>query len=370
MVRPLPLVALTITIACALLAGCSDASAPDDTLQVPAVYPNTDFQVNATTQLMLLDRLTQLVNVMKEGRQGAKVEVSAMRQHFGILSGYTSVYGATVFDAIDELAKASGGTYDPLKAPSENGEGGVYGGRLFDENGLEQEQQIEKGLYAAMCYLHAQAIMQQKEITPADIDEVVAIFGAMPAFPNSDAVSVDPDRYSAKYAARRDKNDGKGFYTQFSSNARKARAAAADPITYQRQLQDAMLAMRQACERSQMATVVNYLYATVSKLSQTTVTDADRAGAMHDLSEAIGFIRGWKGLPTATRQVTDAQIESLLTLMKAPSSGPVRCYEFWQQPASTLADLDRATLEIKSIYGFTDADMMDFRQNWVSVQQR
>jgi hypothetical protein len=355
----------------AVLSACDSSSTNPDPLVIPTSYPSDGFQQNAQTELEVLTHLQNLTDLMQIGRSGSAVAHADLVTAMAPLRPVTVPSFQSLADVYAlELAGASGGTYDPTKAPSQNGQGGVYGGYLFDEHGVELEQLIEKGLYASMCYNHAVQVMKNSSLTIPQLDAVVAIFGATPAFANSDDATTNKDRFAAKYAARRDKNDGTGSYTRFRDGALLAHGAitaGADYVTRQR---EGLTVMRRNWERSQMATVINYLYATIDKLSQTTVSDADRASAMHAFSEAVGFMLGFRGLEQGVTVITAEQVDALLTEMRTPPTGAWTPYLFWQNPSETLPELQAVMATIQEIYGFTSAEMESFRYNWVAVQGR
>lgn len=354
-----------------MLSACDTNSTNPDSLVVPTTYPGEQFTVNAATELTVLDNLQALVDLMQTGRSGGAVSHGELVAAMAPLRSAIAPSFQTLADVYAlELAASSGGTYDPAKAPSENGQGGVYGGYLFDEHGIELEQLIEKGLFASMCYNHAIQLMKNSSLTIPQLDAVVAIFGATPAFVNSDAAAVNRDRFAAKYAARRDKNDGTGPYTRFRDGALLAHGAITAGATYLTRQREGLTVMRQNWERSQMATVVNYLYTTIEKLSKTTVSDDDRAAAMHAFSEAVGFMLGFRGLEQGVSVITAEQVDVLLTEMRTPPTGAWTPYLFWQNPSETLPELQAVMATIQQIYGFSSAEMESFRYNWVSVQGR
>ncbi|MBU3742325.1 MAG: DUF4856 domain-containing protein, partial [Candidatus Kapabacteria bacterium] len=277
-------------------------------------------------------------------------------------------YADVVTAALPELAKASGGTYDPRRPVAENGQGGVYGSYLFDETGLEYEQVVDKGLYGAMLYAKAAKLMQTAA-TSADVDRILALFGADPAFPNSDKAAA-PDRFAAAYAARRDKNDGKGMYTTITRALRTAKAAAAKGSDHDAEKMAAFTTIRSTWERALMATALNYLQSTVQTIASTNPTDADLAAALHAHSEAVGFVMGLMAVDAGDRIITDAAARDVLAKLQIPTQGPGTSYRMITEPVSTVTDLQAAITIIANVYGFSAADVEDFRNNWVNVQGR
>ena len=343
------------------------------TLEVPTAYESTNYQSNANTELTLRSDLSNLVSKMQVGRTGATVNESELLAVFNegnpsLKSITTLYYAEKVSNWLKELAKASGGTFDPTTAPA--GEGGVYGGYLFDEHGLELEQVVEKGLFGAALYNHALTIIKSDNIMASDIDRLIAIYGAHPSFRNSDEAEQNKDLFSAKYAARRDKNDGKGFYTSIKTSLITAKTAIEKGKNYNQERDKALSDFRYNWERSNMATVINYLLGTISKLNKSNTTDAEKASALHSYSEAVGFMHGWKGISQNDKAISDAEIDQILELMNAPADGNITSYKFVTEPFTQLPKLQLVIDNLKQIYKFTEQDIIDFEYNWVSEQGR
>ncbi len=363
---------LSLTIAAVFAAGgCSTSTDPVAPLVVPEMYDSTSYAANTVEQYQLRNAITALTNLMKTGRtSGTVVDRSALESLWLAVRGNTNVYYQPfVTQYLDSLSQASGKTYSWDTPPTSSGVGGTYGGYLFSNTGLEMEQMVEKGLFSAALY-HQATLIMQRTLTPASVDQLVALFGAHPLFPNTDKATVNPDRYAAAYAARRDQNDGNGLYTTFKKAAIKLQAAVKAGGAYENERNEALSALRAAWEKAIMATVINYTYAVVDGLSATTVTDQSRASAMHAYGECVGFLHGWKGVSQKSRRITDAQIDALLGYLFAPAAGPWQCYLFWQQPVVFLPRVVEARKSLQALYGFTDVEMESFRTNWVNAQNR
>lgn len=342
-------------------------------LEVPTTYESANYESNASTELAVRSNLSTLVSKMQVGRTGATVSESELLTAFNaenpsLKSITTSYYAEKTPNWLADLAKASGGTFNPSTAPA--GNGGVYGGYLFDKNGLEVEQVVEKGLFGAALYNHALTIIKSDNITASDIDRLVAIFGAHPSFKNSDVAEQNKDIFSAKYAARRDKNDGKGLYTSIKTNLITAKAALEKGQNYNQERDKALSDFRYNWEKSNMATVVNYLLGTISKLNKSAATDADKSSALHSYSEAVGLVHGWKGVAQNDKAISDAEIDQILELMNAPANGTITSYTFVTDSFNQLPKLQSAIDKLKQIYKFTEQDIIDFEYNWVSEQGR
>jgi ribosomal protein L20 len=343
------------------------------TLEVPTTYESTNYESNASTELAVRSNLSALVSKMQVGRTGTKVSESELLALFNaanpsLKSITTSYYAEKTPVWLAELAKASGGTFNPTTAPA--GNGGVYGGYLFDENGLEMEQVVEKGLFGAALYNHALTVIKSNTIAASDIDRLVAIFGAHPSFQNSDAVAQNKDVFSAKYAARRDKNDGKGFYTSIKTNLITAKTAIEKGQNYNQDRDKALSDFRYNWEKSNMATVINYLSFTISKLNKSNATDTDKASALHAYGEAVGLVHGWKGVSANDKAISDAELDQILELMNVPKNGAATSYKFVTEPFTQLPKLQSAIDKLKEIYKFSTQEIIDFDYNWVNEQGR
>lgn len=362
---------ITLAIAALTLTSCSDTTDPVPSLTVPTQYDSASYATNTVADYQLRSNMTTLTNLMKTGRvAGTTVDAGALTAAYAPIRPLTGAYYAPLVDGyLATLARVSGKLHNWQAAPTASDAGGAYGGYLFDEYGVEMEQLVEKGLFTASMYVQATTVMSAP-LTSASVDRIVALFGAHPLFPNSDKAATNADRFSAAYAARRDQNDGKGFYTRFRDQAIRLQAAVKAGANYTADRDAAAAALRDIWERAIMATAINYTYAVVDGLSATTVTDAQRGSAMHAYGECVGFLHGWKAVPQSMRRITDAQIDALLVLLNVPVNGTWTPQVFWQNPATSLTRVIEARNNIRSIYSFSDAEMESFKTNWVNAQNR
>lgn len=366
------LLGLLAVVAAVLFVGCSDSTTtPDDTLQIPTTYDSTNWTVNTADQYMIRSKVSELLTLIKTAR---KQEVTITRdQLFAIYNTIETYVNPADRDRlrgfIEAAAVASGNAYDWNASPSANGNGGVYNGQLFDMYGRDLVEFQEKGLFTSLFYYQAMLLMKG-EVTPAVVDQIVALFGANPSFPNGSTTAAQRDAFAAGYAARRDKNDGNGFYSQFKKAALKARAAAANPAKYGAQLTSALQDMCVVWERSMMATAVNYAYATITTLTASELDDAKRAGALHTYGECAGITEGWQVVNSTDRVMPHSTLLQLLAMLRIPYQTTPECYLLWQQTAANIQSLEDYTKQVQVVYGFTDAEMTDFKSNWVTLQGR
>ncbi len=368
-----------LIITSVLLFSCNDNGddiRPD--LQIPTSYDGANFASSTTVQRAVLTQLSALTVEMQKGRRGEKVTKETLENLFKAgspsVEAVTTPYYASLINGtgawLDELAKASGGTVYTPGTPL--GEGGTLGGYLFDENGLELEQMVEKGLFGAALYNHATTLFSTG-MTPQEVDQVLAVFGATPAFSNSSSNNVAADvrdRFMANYAARRDKNDGNGLYSQIKAAFLKLQAAAKAGQEYQTEKSEAIDDVKLIWEKANAATIINYCHTTISKLSATNPSSEDIGAGLHAYGEAVGFIHGWRTIPQQDKRITDAQIDAILVLLNAPHNGTATSYKFVTDPVNELPKLTQVIDQLKSIYQFSDQEIEDFKKNWVSEQGR
>jgi hypothetical protein len=348
-----------------------------DPLVVPSAYDGTNYTANTEAEYNLRSLFKVLVSEMQKGRtEGTTLTYDVLKlfytQGSPSLMNITTPYYSALIEPQDgylyELAKGSGALYVP---GTPIGQGGTFNGYLFDENGTEMEQLVDKGLYGAALYHYAWNLMQS-EVGSAEVDQLVAIFGAHPSFPNTPTATKTayPDVYMANYAARRDKNDGSGLYSQIQNAFIRLQAAVQAGADYNQERDQALAEIRLLWEKVNYATVVNYCHSIISLLSATNPSAVDQAKALHALGECIGFVHGWRGLPAGSKQFTDAEIDELLALLNNPVGGASASYLFVTDPVNELGKLTQLIQKVQVKFGFTDQEIIDFKTNWVSAQGR
>lgn len=339
------------------LVGCSD-----DTVQpyeISNTYDSLGYTSATLSEQDLIKSHIDFVNLLKTGRiNGTIIEYSsalaAMQFHLPESSDSLKVSFPLL---LQELSKASGGTYDPFSA--NQGQGGTYGEYLFDENGLEIEQILDKTAFMGLFYHKAAKLPITNELP----HKLTALFGASPRFSNSNIAVDSPDILSAGYAARRDKNDGKGIYTEFKQSVIAIQGFQKRDSQPANDLLNARKRSLLAWEKAIMSTVVHYCFSAHAKLIGTNPTANDNGAALHAIAENIGFIIGLKAV--SEKKITNAQIDQLFALFKANKPSVFVTDAFTNAP-----DLLEAITMIKTIYGFTDQEIEDFKVNWVTIQNR
>jgi len=373
----LPLVALVFCISACKNKNTIPGSPTNPSLNIPATYDTVGYFNNTQDPQAARLRMKEMGTVMKKGDTLANLLVlgdllTAFQSGNPSLSGISTqdyvsnITGSTGW--FQTMVTASQKTFNPL-AP--NTTGGVCVNRLVDKGGLEIQQLIDKGLYSA-ALLHQIHILLNQTTTVQDVDKMICWMGAHPSFPNTNTVANTnyPDAYLALYVARRDKADGNGYYSQLKSAFIKLKAAIQAGDSYTKERDEAKNVIRQTLEKALMATVVFYAYETIDEFSKTNLDSLDIADGLHDLSEAIGFTRGLYSIPSSDRQISNTTLENILDKFKAPVSGPSSLNLFASQPAQQLPRITEAITLIQQAYGFSNAELLDFKQNWIAVQGR
>ncbi len=363
-----------IISAFAIFLGCDDK----DPLNIPDNYTSADFAANTTVQNAVRSQMDAFVNEAKKGRTaGTIVSATTLLDLFNAgnpsLNDLTTSYYADrinngTYGWAYELANASGLGYTPGVT---SGQGGTFNGYLFDENGLEMEQMLDKGLFGSALYNHALKIMD-RALTVADVDQLVSIYGAHPDFPNTPTASkaANPDKFMANYAARRDKNDGLGLYSQMKTHFITLKAAVEAGDDYTEEREQALDDIRLTWEKINAGTVINYCHSVISTMSNTTVSDTDKAKALHAYGECVGFVHGWRTISPNNKSMSDAEIDDVLKLLNAEYNKVPTSYLFITEPASTLPQLQQVISKLQTKFGFTNAEVEDFKKNWVAEQGR
>lgn len=347
-------------------------------LQLPSTYQSATYATNVVNETSIRRQLATLTTYMKKAEKvDFKLNKDSLNYYFNnngtpALSSITPSYYSNLMTSkwFDVMVSDSQNAYDPINGATAT-IGGVYGARQLDKRAKETNQEIEKGLFGAAMYNYFVNLSLTK-ITPETVDKMLCIYGAHPNFPNTNNVlkTTTPDAVIAMYAARRDKNDGNGLYSQIKNQFLKLQAASIAGDAYLAEQNSAVADLKLLMEKAIMATVIHYGYAATTKLASTTPTPTLNAGGLHDLGENVGFIHGFKTVPQAHRKITDAQIDEILALLLAPAGTDATMYKFVTDGPNQLPKIAQFQQILKATYGFTDAEMEDFKQNFIALQKR
>jgi hypothetical protein len=335
-------------------------------LEIPVNYTSANFESNTTFENGLHNELSQLATELNNAEaQAQKEPVSEINYPSNLSSITNPTYNDLIDQWLPELVKAANSNtafqLPNANDPIENEEGGLLGNRLLDENGLELEQMVEKGAFAAALYNHAISLINAQEINTATIDQLVRIFGTNAEF------DIETTSGPATYAKRRSNNtNGSGFFYNIKNSLITARTAIEAGEDYSEQKDEALNSFLLNWEKSNFATVINYCNATklliqeAASLSDSTQKIIKMGDAMHAYAEGVGFTHGFKGL--ITKQISDEKIDQILELLLAQVGQAPESYRFLNE-AALLANFDQVIDIIQNEYGFTDEEVLGFYIN-------
>jgi hypothetical protein len=334
---------------------------------IPTTYESPDYATNAAEELKFRELNKAMQDPMKaaEGDVTKMPTAASLKDLFAagtvsLKSATTTYYQGKVESVIDQFVEATNPAWLPTDPPV--GKGGKYGNWIFNQFGTDLRQRVEKGLFAATYYNRALSLISDKsKITEATIDKLVALYGAHPSFPQADKDVPNPDVFVALYAKRRDdKTKPSGLYRNIKGSLIKAKAAVKAKCDKERD--EALAAFLLDWEKVELATIVYYLNDSATKLSKDPPVVADQASGLHGLGEAGAFVHGFRTI--ANKKITDAEIDELLTTIRSPHDGDASSYKFVTSFGTEATKLSTAITKIKTIYGFTDAEVAAFKTNY------
>lgn len=364
---------LVITvIAFMLFVGCKkDANEPMGKvpLNVPSEYgyDSVSFYTNASQATNYAKAQVDLETELRKGRNiSYLLEKSKLDSIYQILKPITPTAIQQLIEKhIDEIVLASGKNYDPNNPTND---GGIYGGYIYNKEGLDVHEIITKTLWGISFINQIQSITNNLS-NVNQIDPILVYYGAHPYFKNSSNTTLHgnyADRFSANYAARRDKNDGNGFYSKIKNSILKLKAAVQAGNDYQQEKQEAIQDIFKYIERAYAATIINYCFSATSKLSLSNPTSSDISSALHAIGECIAFTISLQYMNT--KSISESDIQYIFSQLNYGSSTNINL--FVTQTFNQLPKLNNVIQKLKSVYGFSDTEVEEFKKNWVQEQNR
>ncbi|MEM6717734.1 MAG: hypothetical protein AAF611_00320 [Bacteroidota bacterium] len=373
---------LTFSILGLIFASCSNDDdavvTPPPTLTIPTTYTSANFNTNAATEIGVVADLNALTSLTNAAESDAQMNtVNAIAFPSSVQSVTLSSYATLMQGWLVEIVNAANST-DGFQNPGLGGtpavgqEGGLLGDRLLDENGLELEQMLQKGVFGAGLYNHAITVVNNIKngvsgfTDSGAVDRLVAIFGATPAF---DAASDE----ASQYAERRSNHTNQtGFFYDIQLNLRTAQAAMEAGSTFDTERNAALDEFLMNWEKSNYATVIFYCRATINLLNEASLlapgeTNSDGetkeeilGDAMHAYAEGVAFAHGFRGI--SNKIITDSEIDGILAALLAPAGQTPTSFEFLNVTdyETTLSQVEQ---NIQAIYGFTNDEVSDFYTN-------
>lgn len=332
-------------------------------------YPDEGFASNAAAEIELRPRLDAITEKIDEAASGmarpTAVELEAL-----FASGSPSLRSITSESAQTEISelfthveRAAGNTWTPTDPPT--GPGGTYGKFLFTERGVDLGESVEKVVFFGAHFTQAARLMTDSA-TVADVDRMLALFGTSPAFPMDDKAQSNPDLFAAKYAKRRTNPSAAtpGPYLAIKSAFINARAAVKGGAGCAPERADAFAAIRDQWERALLGTAIYYLNSTAATLESATPSDAQKSSALHSLTEAVGFLRGLRTVPAAHRQMTDAQLDQVLSTLGGTTLGGSDAYLYVTSSSANVDRLMAAVSQIRAARQFSSDEIALFKSNF------
>ena len=335
------------------------------TLDIPSAYISDNFAANVVAEDIVVNELSTMTSAANEAEANAQSATVAPISYPSTLSSVTLPNYRNLVDGwLVELVKSANsptGFQNPGSGtPADGEEGGLLGTRLLDEYGLELEQLVQKGSFGAALYNHALTVING-DLDAAAIDKLVEIHGTEITFNPANTTA------AATYSRRRSNlTDETGFFFDIRNSLITAKTAIEAGSDYDETRDQALADYLLAWEKSNFATVIYYCNATKVQLQAATAlpdgSEKEEAlgNAMHAYAEGVAFAHGFKGL--SQKQITDAEIDSMLSLLLAPEGQAPESYRFLNE-VTLLANLDEIIDDIQSIYGFTNAEVTSFFVN-------
>ena len=371
---------LSISIVACKKKGCTDPNADNYNVEaqkddgscafaevnVPTTYSFTDANGNNTVdyaeQTDLINQLDELLTYAESGTSGTLSfsTLYAMFVNTGGNGGGNFSFSSTaslrdnclpsdtafVVSLLDSLATSSA---DFASTASSGQAGTLTSGThtyLFSSKGIQYLEFIEKAVMGGIFYYQATNVhlgddaMNTDNTTAVDAsagkycteqehhwDQAFGYLGVPVNFPTNTTDIF----FWGEYCDARDAD--LGCNTIFMNAFLKGRALISQGFDASLR-NEQLTVIRQIWEKLSAAQAVEYLKEARDNFG------TDNAKFLHQLSEGYGFIRALKYAPPATKLITDAQVDDLLTNVIGDN--------FW---AVTYPDLTNAINQLSSIYG-------------------
>lgn len=343
-----------------------DPDGPRAGLDIPTEYVSASFSTNVAAENTVINELADVTSAVNAAEADAQSSTISAITYPSTLSSVTlPSYRSQIETWLVELVKAANSPtafQNPgADSPAVGEEGGLLGTRLLDENGLELEQMVQKGSFGAALYNHALTVINGDLSNSSAIDKLVEIHGT--------EISFDPSNTTAAATYSRRRSDlvaETGFFFDIKTNLITAKAAIEAGSEFNTERDQALSDYLLNWEKSNFATVIYYCNATKVQLQDASTladgADKDEAlgDALHAYAEGVAFAHGFKGI--SQKQITDAQIDNILSLLLAPEGQAPESYRFLNE-VTLLANLDQIIDDIQSIYGFSDMEVNSFFVN-------
>ncbi len=328
-------------------------------------YPVDSYATNAAAELELRARFETLAGKMEDGAtlNAAELEALFSAGTPSVRSISTDAARLAVSEVFSLYSRAAGNAWVPVEPAT--GNGGLYFGHVYSARGVDLGETMEKLVFSG-AHLNEAARLMTDTATVADVDRMVALFGASPGFPMDENAAVNPDVFAAKYAKKRTNPAAAtpGPYLAIKAAFMNARASVTGGSACAAERTVAFTQIRDQWERALLGTAINYLNSASNTLARATPTEAEKAGALHQIGEAVGFLRGLQTLPSEHRIITSAQLDQALTTLGGMTLAGSEAYRYVTQTSSTIDRLGLAVSQIQAARQFTPEEIATFKASF------
>lgn len=346
---------------------CEKDDSDNDSYSIPTTYnfDNASYS-GQTSRLNMLEEMT--VYMKTANTAGVSVEASKLKAMYAN-DGFTWTSAALASNQPTKQLKSKTATgqdvffenwMDKMELASQsttegsNGTAGVVSSSdgakkyLFDENGFEPTQLIEKGLMGAVFYYQGTSVYLSDEKLEVENDvneegkdytamqhhwdESFGYFGA-PVELSSSNIDDLSLRFYAKYIKKAHAG-GLGTVDALMQDGFAKGRAAINNKDYETR-DEAVVTIRDEWEMVVATTGLHYINEAINNY-------ADDAIRNHQLSEAYAFI--WSLKFNAAKRITDSQVDAVLAKLGS---------NFYE---TSTTDLDAARTELAAIYSLTATD--------------
>lgn len=293
---------------------------------LPATYESAGFATNAAVEIAFIGRMVRISDAIKatEGPADGGVTAADLKTIYNegapsLRAFSTPAAAATIDGYFDTVEAAVGKTWTPADAEQDGGaaSGGKYGDYYFSPKGIHLRAGVEKTLLGGAVYNRVLSLVASP-VTEATGDSLVAAFGTTPTVLDGREDAGDGNKGLAAYALDRDDKTSPvaSQYRRIRAALLTMKGAIAGGSKCDADRDAAVATFLREWERTSFGTAIYFL----SSAADTAADPQKGPQALSALSEAIGFIQGFKGLPAERRKITDAQIDTLLAKIGADTA--------------------------------------------------
>lgn len=333
---------------------CEYENSEDSKMEVPSTYEfdHVDYS-GQTARIELLDMLAKKISEAENGNKVTEQELLDIFNNNGAISGTSKNLADKVFPDDKSMYLDWFKEVDSLSGDMDN----VVDGRFVNNDSIELNQVVEKGLMGACFYYQAMEVYltdleldDNETVTEGKgtemahhFDEAFGYFGAPVDFSASSPAEVgnsytDEAWFWGKYCIGR--NDALGNLNTIFDAFLEGRTAIVNDESSKRK--EAVTTIKEEWEKVCAANLAHYLKSTRDDI-ENGAADGDK---YHHWSEAYGFYLSLQY--NSEKIISDADWQSIGN-------------DLGDKPADTdKSKLDNALTTLQNAYGFTNGEMSNF----------